>query len=117
MKSILATCLCLISVSSFSQFNHESEVGVVVSGGNTEMEVYNGKVTNQYKKDANTFSLGGHYTYGTSFGVENSRNWDVNAKVKHDLTKKTGIFLGSILEADEFAGVQSRINMDLGGYH
>ncbi|MCF8058306.1 MAG: DUF481 domain-containing protein [Bacteriovoracaceae bacterium] len=116
MKSFLLILIFVfLNLSAFAQFSHESELGVVVTGGNTEMEVYNGKVTNKYQRDTNTFTLGGHYTYGTSFGVENSRNWDVNAKAKHDLTQKVGIFLGSILEADEFAGIQSRINVDVGG--
>ena len=53
-----------------AQYSNESEVSVVVTGGNTEVEIYNGQTKNTYKKEKNTFVLGGHYTYATSSQVE-----------------------------------------------
>lgn len=102
----------------FAQFAHESELGIVVTGGNTEFQVYNGKVTNTYKKDKNTYTLGGHYMYGTSFEVENSRNWDINTKYERKISKKLGGYVGIVYEGDEFAGIRNRLNGDLGAaYH
>lgn len=107
--------LFCLSAFAFGQFSNESELGIVVTGGNTELQVYNGKVKNQYVLDKNTFTLGGHYMYGTSFDVENSRNWDINGKVNHDFSKKIGLFVGFIYEGDEFAGIDNRLNADFGG--
>ena len=33
-----------------AQYSNESEVGIVVTGGNTEVEIYNGQTKNTYKK-------------------------------------------------------------------
>jgi putative salt-induced outer membrane protein len=113
--SIALSLLCfLFSSAVFAQFANESEVGIVVTGGNTELEVYNGKTKNTYTAGRNTFTLGGHYMYGTSFNVENSRNWDINAKADHGFSEKIGIFLGTVYEGDQFAGIDNRLNGDLG---
>ncbi len=110
----IALSLMLMTLSSFAEFTHETELGVVVTGGNTEVEVYNAKTTNKYAWGKNNFRLGGHYMYGTSFGVENSRNWDVNTKYGRTFTKNLGAFTGVVVEADEFAGIELRTNGDLG---
>lgn len=118
MKLISLVTLFLLFPSTFAQFTHQSELGIVVTGGNTELQVYNGKVTNTYTQDKNVYTLGGHYMYGTSFEVENSRNWDINAKYERDFNKKFGAFVGTVYEGDEFAGIKSRLNGDIGGtYH
>lgn len=118
MKLISLVALILLIPSTFAQFTHQSELGIVVTGGNTELQVYNGKVTNTYTQDKNVYTLGGHYMYGTSFEVENSRNWDINAKYQRDLNDKFGAFVGTVYEGDEFAGIRNRLNGDVGGtYH
>ncbi len=108
----------LLSVSAMAEFKNESEVSMVVTGGNTEVEVYNAKTTNEYTLDKNTFTLGGHYMYGTTTNVISSRNWDINGKYERLLSKHLGTFLGVVYEGDEFAGIDSRLNTDLGAsYH
>ncbi len=115
-KSIITLLLGLIfSVSVQAEFKNESEVSMVVTGGNTEVEVYNAKTTNKYIFEKNTFTLGGHYMYGTTTNVLSSRNWDVNGKYERLLSKRMGAFVGVVYEGDEFAGIDSRINTDLGG--
>ncbi len=116
--SILSILFSLFTLNTYAQFSNESEVSVVVTGGNTEVEVYNAKTTNQYKFDKNVFTLGGHYMYGTTTNVLSSRNWDVNSKYERLFNETFGAFLGAIYEGDEFAGIDNRINTDLGSsYH
>lgn len=115
MKNFILAFLLLGASSTFAQFAHESELGIVVTGGNTELQVYNGKVKNSYTHDKNIYTLGGHYMYGTSFKVENSRNWDINGKYERDLSEHLGAFIGTVYEGDEFAGIDNRLNIDLGG--
>jgi putative salt-induced outer membrane protein len=97
-----------------AEFTNESELSVIVSGGNTETQVYNGKTTSTYTKTKNTVTLGGHYMYGTSFDTENARNWDINTKYQRVLKKRLSSFLGVIVEGDEFAGIERRTNLDAG---
>jgi len=109
----------LVSVPSvFAQYKNESSLSVVITGGNTETELYNGKTKNSYKAGKNSFSLGGHYMYGTNQGVESARNWDLNSRYEREVKKDYGIFTGLIYEADDFANIDYRINADLGlSYH
>lgn len=118
LKHIALVMLSLISLSAAAEFSNESEVSMVVTGGNTEVQVYNAKTANSYKYEKNVFSLGGHYMYGTSSDVLSSQNWDVNGRYERILYKKLGTFLGVIYEGDKFAGIKSRLNTDLGAsYH
>ncbi|MBC99361.1 MAG: hypothetical protein CME63_16580 [Halobacteriovoraceae bacterium] len=117
-KGIILLVIGFISFSSHAQYSNESEVSVVVTGGNTEVEVYNAKTTNEYKMGKNIFTLGGHYMYGTTSDEISSRNWDVNTRYERLFNETFGTFLGVIYEGDEFAGIDNRLNADLGGtYH
>lgn len=107
----------LFSGMVHAQYSNESEVSVVVSGGNTEVEVYNGQTKNTYKKEKNTYVLGGHYTYATSSQVESARNWDVNFRYERALSKKWSAFFGAQVEGDKFQGIDKRYNFDLGGIY
>ncbi len=117
-RSILTLVLSVLSLTAAAQFTNESEVSVVVTGGNTEVEVYNTKTTNQYTFGKNIVTLGGHYMYGTTSDTISSRNWDANTRYERTLSDLFGTFLGVVYEGDEFAGIDNRINTDLGGtYH
>ncbi|MFX3689163.1 MAG: DUF481 domain-containing protein [Peredibacter sp.] len=118
MRNLFLCLLAIVGTAQAGEFKHETQLGVVVTGGNTEVEIYNGKTTNTLswgKDDRNHVTFGGHYMYGTSSGVENSRNWDVNTKYERSLSKTIGVFTGVKVEADEFAGIQLRTNLDAGG--
>lgn len=99
---------------SDAKFSNESEASAVVSGGNTEIKVYNVETESTYAWDKNEVSAGGHYTYGTSDGVLSARNWDVNARYDRSLSKKTGLFTAYEYEQDKFRGLTFRQNADLG---
>jgi putative salt-induced outer membrane protein YdiY len=99
---------------STSDFSNESEASVVVSGGNTEIEVYNFETENTYTWEENEVKAGGHYTYGTSSGVLSARNWDLNARYDRSLSKMTGLFTAYEYEEDKFRGLNFRQNADLG---
>jgi putative salt-induced outer membrane protein len=115
LSSLFFSIALIACLSAQAKFTNESEVSVIVSGGNTETQVYNGKTTNTYTKTKNTITFGGHYMYGTSFDTENARNWDLNTKYQRSLKKKLAAFLGVIVEGDEFAGIERRTNLDAGG--
>lgn len=117
------------------KFTHESELSIITNGGNTQMETYNFATKNEYKKEKMAYQFGGHYTLGTTTEEfdsdedgeidddekevtrETARNWDANAKVIRDMTKRVTGFFGVVYEGNEFAGIKQRDNYDLGsGY-
>jgi len=56
--------------------------------------------------------------YGTTTNVLSSRNWDANGKYEKLINKKFGFFIQVVNEGDQFAGIKSRLNNDLGtAYH
>ncbi len=114
----MVRCVSIIALfaangSAFAQFSNESEVGIKVEGGNTETESYNAKTLNTYVRNANTFKLGGHYTYGTSANVEDARNWDALIRYERSFNG-LGAYAASQIEGDEFKGIEERYNEDIG---
>lgn len=115
-----AMLISLIAGSAFAQFSHESELGIVSTKGNTEIETYNVKTTNKYLFGGWDTSLGAHYTLGTQVEaatgeeIEAARNWDVNARVGHKISGNLSGFLAHKIEGDKFAGFTERNNSDIG---
>ncbi|MBK24489.1 MAG: hypothetical protein CME70_10880 [Halobacteriovorax sp.] len=115
MKLLLLALL--FSTSAFAQYSNESELTVIVNGGNTEQETWNAKTLNTYTKEKNTFKLGGHYSYGKADEELNTRNWDINARYERALNNKWSAFAAAQLEEDFFASLDYRWNYDLGGIY
>jgi len=115
MKLLLLALL--FSTSAFAQYSNESELTVIVNGGNTEQETWNAKTLNTYVKEKNTFKLGGHYSYGKADEELNTRNWDINARYERALNNKWSAFAAAQLEEDFFASLDYRWNYDLGGIY
>lgn len=124
MKSILILLVAVCSLSVNAEWKNQSELAMIRTGGNTELETYNLKTESTLKKEKRSYSFGGHYTLGTN-GIKNdegdfdgkedsARNWDVHARYTQELTKKTAAFFQIMFEGDEFAGYDERQNYDLG---
>lgn len=116
-KYILLTLLVVapaLAQESTAKFSNESEANAVVSGGNTEIKVYNVKTTNKYAWAKNSVVLGGHYTYGTNEEELSARNWDVNTRYDRDLNEYSGAFASYQYEQDKFRALIFRQNHDLG---
>lgn len=110
-----ALLLLLVPFAAFGvEVKNESEVGVKVVGGNTETESYKAKTGTDFILDVNKFTLGGHYTYGTSREVIDTRNWSGSLKYSHKLTEKLSGLAGYLIEGDKFKGIKDRSNYDLG---
>lgn len=122
MKKIIILMAVLCAGQAWAQdqakletdFSNESEASAVVSGGNTEIKVYNVETLNTYTWGKNEVHAGGHYTYGTSEGVLSVRNWDLNTRYDRGLSKAVGLFTAYEYEQDKFRGLTFRQNADLG---
>jgi len=117
MKTISLLSLLFISFNCFSQeakFSNESEVSVVVSGGNSVFETYNLKSLNRYDLNQNAYQVSGHYTLGSSSGVESARNWDLTLRYERELSENSSIVAAEKVEGDTFSGIDTRFNTDIG---
>lgn len=108
----------ILSTQAFSaEIKNETELGVKVQGGNTETESYKAKSETEITLETNKYTLGGHYTYGTSREVIDTRNWSGFLKFGHKLSEKFSLLAGYLIEGDKFKGIEDRSNYDLGlGY-
>lgn len=113
VRCVLFMALLIGSSAALAQYSNESELGIKVEGGNTETESYNAKTLNTYIQSDNTYKLGGHYSYGTSAQVEDTRNWD--ALLRYERTfNGLGAYAASQIEGDKFKGIEERYNEDIG---
>ena len=113
MKFILVL-LSLFSFNALAQFTHESELSLVQTGGNSDVQTNNFKTTNLQKWEKDQFKLGGHYIYGETNNGVSARNWDVNGKYERLLTDHLSLTFGEVIEGNRFTGIKARYNTDLG---
>lgn len=112
--NLLLFILTLFSINVWAQFTHESEVSLVQTGGNSEVETNNLKTTNLYTWESNQFKFGGHYIYGETNNGVSARNWDVNGKYERAISPHFSLTAGEIIEGNHFTGIKARYNSDLG---
>ena len=129
MKLLLL--LSLLSASLFAQgpntsdqwkYSNESNLSIIQTGGNSNIETYDLKTENTFKKNKDEFNVGGHYILGEAESTENgqkvrnttARNWDIHAKYNRKISKAFGGYISIKIEADEFAGYERRSNYDIG---
>lgn len=113
MKLIVVILLTL-TFNSYAEFTHESELSTISAGGNTSVETYLGRTTNQFVSDQNTVRFGGHYTYGEAQENVSARDWDVNGKYEKMLSPRTAYIIGELIEGYKFQGIKVRYNSDVG---
>lgn len=117
IKHLLWVALILSGQVFGAEVKNESELGVKVQGGNTETESYKAKSETEFSHETNKYTLGGHYMYGTSRSVIDTRNWSGYLKYGHKLSEKFSLLAGYLIEGDKFKGIKDRSNYDLGlGY-
>lgn len=108
---IIILCV-LFPVSALAQYTNESELAMVKTGGNSDVQTTNSKTTNLIKWDLNQFRFGGHYIYGETNDGVSARNWDVNTKYERELTPKVSYAFGEMVEGNQFVGIKTRYNTD-----
>ena len=107
-----------------TKFEHESELAILRTQGNTEVETYNYQTKSKYEFGKRTLKNKGHYTVGFareelddgSLGekTENARNWEVGMTYLQKLSKKIEAIVATNYEGNEFLGIKQRENYDIG---
>lgn len=106
--------IALISSSAYADISNESELSLVNTSGNSNVENYIAKTKLTIPFATNALNLGGHYSYATADKVINSRNWDIFAGFDHNLSEKIDLTFKETVEGNKFAGIKVRYNSDLG---
>lgn len=106
--------LFIFTPSTLAEFSNQSELSIVSTSGNTDLQVFNGQTLSKYVLGKNNFELGGRITKGENANVESASNWDINARYGRSFSDKLGVFLATKYENDRFAGIHYRHNNDFG---
>lgn len=110
-------CL-LYPLCAWSQMTHESEMSILNTGGNTNVQTYLLRSKNQLIARRNTYRFGGHYAYGEANEVVSVRDWDANGQYERMVTRSTAVLLGEFIEGYRFRNIKARYNSDIGlKYH
>lgn len=123
MLKLLVIAILVMPLQAMSKFSNESELSLLQTGGNTNLETYNISTKSTKKFEKRVLSLSGHYTFGTSEvenngqtqTVESARNWDAKLTYEQVLTKRVNGVVAIQYEGDEFSGFKQRENTDIGG--
>lgn len=126
MKTLGLVLLSLVMASvavaeDEKSFKNESQAGVVVTGGNTNTEVYSAKTLNTWTMSEHSkLSFGGSYLEGTTEDpttgqdVETAKRWDGFLRYDQVLNESWSIFVSQNIESDKFSGYAQRYNTDVG---
>jgi putative salt-induced outer membrane protein YdiY len=113
MRCLLLLAL-LLTLPAHAKLTHESELSLLNSGGNSELQAYNGITKNKWDFTKDSLLFGGHYTYGEAASSLSARNWDVNLKYEFGLTDRLSAIAAETVEGNRFQDVKVRYNSDAG---
>jgi putative salt-induced outer membrane protein YdiY len=125
IQNLLGPALLVLSLGSVfslrqawsddSGFHDESEVGMVITTGNTRANTFNFKQKNTYGWGVtHLLKFEGAFLDTNSFGTESARSYSLGLRFEEKLTERFSLFIGQDLESDIFAGYLQRFNSDLG---
>lgn len=102
------------TASAGAEIKNESELGLIVTNGNSKVQSYNAKSTTKYLLDKNTFRLDANFLQSKQSGIRTSENWLLGLRYERELSSLLSIYAGQSVESDTFAGYLRRYNSDLG---
>lgn len=118
MKILIA--ILLVSATSFAEetkspLSHESELGLVLTSGNTDSESVSAKQITAYTWESqNLLKLEGKYLSAKTSGTETAKSWNLGLRYEKGIYENLSAFLGHSIESDRFAGFVQRNHFDVG---
>lgn len=109
-----ATATELEAESEASPWRHSSQLGVALSGGNSDSQTYSAKQATSYVWAKNTIRSTGHYLVGINAGTMAANNWHLDFRYERSLSERLSLYAGPGVEGDPFAGFESRWSGGLG---
>ena len=105
------------------KFSNESEVSIIETGGNSNVETYNGKTLSRFEGKKSIYKISGHYIVsffetedenGETIKAESARNWDIMGKYERKFTKRINGFTALQYEGDVFSGFKQIVFSSFG---
>ncbi len=97
-----------------STWKNESQLGVVLTSGNTQTTSISAAQTSSYQFDENILKGVINYLYQKNGTVVSGKSWNLGLRYERVLSERFSIFLAETVEGNEFAGIRQRYNTDLG---
>ncbi len=97
-----------------TKFTNESELGVVLSTGNSKTRTFNAKQLNSYEWSQNTVRFNGRFLGSTSKDQEVARLFSFGLRYERALVEKLSAYVGELFESDVFSGYDRRWSTDVG---
>lgn len=109
----LALLLSLPALAG-SEWDNETEAGLVLANGNSHSETYSAKSKTEYSTGPETYSLSGNFLSAKAKDVRSAESWLAQLRYEHAYTDHLSGFLSQGAEGDIFAGILQRYNSDIG---
>lgn len=97
-----------------SAWKNESQVGVVLTSGNTRTTSVNAAQTSSYQFEKNIVKGAVNYLYQKNGDVVSGKSWTLGLRYERELSERFSIFLAETVEGNIFTGILQRYNTDLG---
>ena len=118
MRFLISLVALTISFSAQAEWEHASELGIVIAGGNTESRTENAKHESKVKwAEKNTVKFGGSYVHSftESDGTESDFEiWEFGARYERLIAGHVSGFIGEKVEGNRDAGFDYKASTDLG---
>ncbi|RYZ85117.1 MAG: DUF481 domain-containing protein [Proteobacteria bacterium] len=117
MKRLLVALMPLLIASAWAEdgLKNESELGYVLTSGNTKVSTLTVKEKSAYTLGLNTIAFTGSYLTSKNQGVTSAKNWNLGLRLERALSERFSIFIGQAVLGDRFQQIKQRYNSDLGG--
>ena len=112
---LLTLALSLLgALGAHAEINNESEVGVVITSGNSRVQSLSFKQGNRYEFGPNSLAFNGTFLQTKSQGILSAKRWDLQLRYERKFTDVLSGILSQGVQSDSFAGYLQRINTDVG---
>ena len=101
--------------ASKNGFANDSELGVVLTSGNSRAQSINFKQDDQYTWALDKVLGSYRYLSNSSNGTETARVWDGSLRYERALSDSISAYVAESLEGDPYSGYDRRSNSDIGG--
>ncbi len=120
MKTVFTWALLLgMNFPAFADeartLKNESEAGVVITSGNTDVSTLSFRQNTTIASGANSYLLNARYLRASNAGVEQALQWGFGLKYERAFSERFAIFLAQLVEGNIYQNIFQRYATDLGG--
>jgi len=117
MKHLFILSLLLATAASADEtrtVKNESEAGMVITGGNSDISTVSFKQNSTITNGPNSYNFNARYLNSSNAGVEQALQWGLGLKYDHAFTENYGFFIGQLVEGNIYQKIFQRYSTDAG---